>query len=67
MVLPSNYRVIFGNQVAKGELRTLHVPRAVPASSARPPAEPWRLVLVGLLGGLVATVVGFWLVRRFRR
>jgi len=62
MVLPPNYRVIFGNQVAKGDLRTLHVARAKPAGPDAP-----SLVVWGLVGGLVATAVGFLLVRRLRR
>lgn len=64
MVLPPNYRVIFGSQVAKGDTRTLHVPRAAKrAPAARVTTATW---VWGVIGGVVATVVGFWLVRRLR-
>ena len=64
MVLPPNYRVVFGNQVAKGDTRTLHVPRAT-----KPPPDEGVTKATwvwGVVGGLVATVVGLWLVRRWR-
>ncbi len=64
MVLPPNYRVLFGNQIAKGEQRTIHVTRARSQSIAH--VELGSLVVWGLVGGLVATAVGFWLVRRLR-
>ena len=65
MVLPPNYRVVFGNQVAKGDTRTLHVQR--PGwKTERVFSVTVPLLVWGLIGGLLATVVGFWLVRRLR-
>ncbi|MBL8950017.1 MAG: hypothetical protein JNK82_04515 [Myxococcaceae bacterium] len=64
MVLPSNYRVIFGNQVAKGDSRTVHLTRS-PPKAAEPDVQ--SLVVWGLVGGAIATVVGFGLVRRLRK
>lgn len=61
MVLPATYRVVFADQIAKGEQRTLHV--AAAARAATPLGPRW---LWGLVGGLIATLVGFGLVRRRR-
>ncbi len=64
MVLPPTYRVIFGNQIAKGDARTLHVARAAPKAA---PGVTGATIWWGVAGGVVATIVGFWLVRRWRR
>jgi hypothetical protein len=64
MVLPPTYRVIFGNQIAKGDARTLHVGRGAPKAA---PGISGATIFWGLAGGVVATLVGFWLVRRWRR
>lgn len=64
MVLPPTYRVIFGNQIAKGDARTLHVPRW---KTTKVVGFTLSTAVWGLIGGAVATIVGFWLVRRWRR
>lgn len=65
MVLPPNYRVVFGNQVAKGDTRTLHVTRPE-WKTERVLRLTVPMMVWGVIGGLVAIVVGFWLVRRLR-
>ena len=65
LVLPPNYRVVYGNQAARGELTTLHLGGVAMGEAAGEGLRWW--IPAGAAGAVALVVVGMWLVRRRRR
>jgi hypothetical protein len=78
MVLPATYRVVMGEQVARSDARTLHVPRVVATVRSVGPLDAGAAIIVACaaLAGLTVKrgrwpaaavglfTLGFWLVHR---